>query len=264
MNRHKQINSVLLLIATALCLITAGCATPPKPIASEPLKPGEIVHVHFSKAVGDADDSSPDFVRTVGTDGIISIQSVTVAVAGLTPAEASAKIRDVFANHSLHFEVDLRRIKPNPSFYADNEAQTKFGIFLTVNPNIDTRPGLVDLAHVQLESSPVISADDIISYDFSMQTMKLRHGVRFENLQIPVRGLPFVVVANGQRIYLGAFWTPISSIPSPAPIIEPHFQAPADVLFVEPSYPTASAGQGPDPRSDPRIKNALAALHKLD
>ena len=269
MNTLKQnVRSFFHLVAiVAYCLVVAGCATPRDQISAEPLKPGEIVHVHFSKAVGDDADASPNFVRVVGSDGIISIQSVTIPVAGLTTVEASAKIREAFEKHSFQAEVELRRVKPNPNVYADNEAQTKFGIFLTVNPNLDTRPGMVDLSHIQLAHSPVISAKDIISYDFTTHAMKLRHkplaGVSLAPGQL-VGGLPFIVVADGQRIYLGAFTSEVSSISLGVPsIVAGRFNTPEDVAVIDRAYPSDQFGQGPDPRGDPRIKSALAALHKL-
>src|SRR6185312_8510123 len=99
------------------------------------------------------------------------------------------------------------------------ESQIKFGIFLTINPDLAIRASKVDLARIQLASSPVISADDILSYDFSTHAMKLRGETLARIPNPPVHGLPFVVVANGQRIYLGAFWTDVSSIPSTVPTI---------------------------------------------
>jgi hypothetical protein len=150
----------------------------------------------------------------------------------------------------------------------NSESQTKFGIFLTVNPDLAIRPGAVDLANIQLASPPVISADDIIIYDFSTHSMKLRSAALDRIPNPPVHGLPFVVVANGQRIYLGAFWTEVSSIPSSVPTITVdraslNKNQPQDVQIIDRAYPTRSFGEGPDPRNDPRIKNALAALHKL-
>jgi hypothetical protein len=156
----------------------------------------------------------------------------------------------------------------SPGATADDEAQTKFGVFLTVNTNLDTRPGMVDLAQVQLAPSPVISANDIISYDFSSHSMKLRSEALGRIPHPPVRGLPFVVVADGQRIYLGAFWTEISSMSSDMPTIAVNKSwidksQPPDVQVIDRGYPTDSYGKGPDPRGDPRIKDALASLHKL-
>src|SRR6185312_9996686 len=70
------------------------------------------------------------------------------------------------------------------------ESRTPFGIFLTTNPNVAIRPGIVDLARVQLASSPVISADDLISYDFSTHAMKLRREALDRIPNPPVHGLP--------------------------------------------------------------------------
>jgi hypothetical protein len=156
---------------------------------------------------------------------------------------------------------------PKPS-ETNIESQTKFGIFLTINPDLAIRPSIVDLAQVKLASSPVISAEDILSYDFSNHSMKLRSEALARIPNPPVHGLPFVVVADGQRIYLGAFWTEVSSIPSSVPTITVNKQRlakdqPQDIQIIDRAYPTRSFGEGPDPRSDPRIKTALAALHKL-
>jgi hypothetical protein len=152
--------------------------------------------------------------------------------------------------------------------HADTEAQTKFGIFLMMNQNLDARSSMVDIAHVQLAPSPVISAADVISYDFSNHSMKLRPDALARIPSVPVQGLPFVVVANGQRIYLGTFFTEISSMSSEIPTIAVNKQIvakdqPKDVLVIDRGYPTDSFGKGPDPRGDPRIKSALAALNKL-
>lgn len=261
-------NLLYLALVTAFWWIQTGCVTQ-KPVASEePLKPGEIVHIHFSKAFSHEEDSSQDFVRTVGNDGLISLNFVTIPVAGLTPPEASIKIQHSFETYAP-LKAELRRIRPNAGVYAENEAQTKFGIFLTLNSNLDTRPGMVDLAHVQLVSPPVISAKDLISYDLPTHSMKLRREALTRIPRPPVSGLPFVVVADGKRIYLGAFWTEVSSMSSDVPTITVNkplldTSASSNVLLISRAYPASSFGKGPDPRGDPRIKSALEKLHKLE
>jgi len=158
---------------------------------------------------------------------------------------------------------------PSHSVETATEAQTKFGIFLTADLTPDTIPDRLDLAHVQLAPSPVISADDVINYDFSTHSMKLRLEALARIPNPPVHGLPFVVVADGQRIYVGAFWTDISSIPSHVPTITVNKSSfdkseASAIQIVHRAYPTDAFGKGPDPRNDPRIKSALAALHKLN
>jgi hypothetical protein len=98
--------------------------------------------------------------------------------------------------------------------------------------------------------------------------MKLRTDALARIPRVPVQGLPFVVVANGQRIYLGTFFTGISSMSSAIPTIVVNKQImakdqPKDVLVIDRGYPMDSFGKGTDPRDDPRIKSALASLNKL-
>jgi hypothetical protein len=81
-----------------------------------------------------------------------------------------------------------------------------------------------------------------------------------------IPGTPFVVVVNGERIYLGAFTTPWSSIPVFVPsIISVGWYAnlPPDTLQIDRGYPGPRKLTDPDPRPDERIKRALGALHKL-
>jgi len=82
-----------------------------------------------------------------------------------------------------------------------------------------------------------------------------------------VEGTPFVVVVNGERIYPGAFYNSISSIPCELPVIVVDRRAldptsPADILLIEGAYPQSMA-LGKDLRSDVRVRDALANLKKL-
>ncbi len=151
-------------------------------------------------------------------------------------------------------------------YYWDGRSETtnSFGIYLTAEP-IDQRIfayGKGDLSRVRLSESPVISASDIISYNFAEHSMKLRPEALARIPRPSVEGTLFVVVADGERIYLGAFTTIFSSMgPHPVPCIEVDGRVfdtnqPADTLVIY-------QGTGSDPRGDPRIKTALKELHKL-
>ena len=112
----------------------------------------------------------------------------------------------------------------------------------------------------------MISATDIISYDFTNHSMRLRPEALAKFPRPPVEGTPFIVVANGERIYLGAFTTILSSMSFVVPCIEVDARTfvtnqPADTPVI---YPGAARGAVPDPRGDRRIKTALSALHKLE
>jgi hypothetical protein len=128
--------------------------------------------------------------------------------------------------------------------------------------------GKGDWSRIRLSESPLISAADIVSYDFADHSIRLRSETLAKIPRPPVAGTPFVVVADGQRIYLGVFTTGISSMSFAVPNIMVDRrvlvtnQAP-DILVIERAYPRPSFGVGPDPRVDQRIKTALVALHKL-
>ena len=143
-----------------------------------------------------------------------------------------------------------------------------FGIYLLAEP-VDPRilAGKVDWSHVNLQSTPVISESDILAYDFTEHWITLKAGA-FKRLPLPsIPGTPFVVVANGERIYLGAFTTPLSSqslaVPSILVLAGGRASLPADTVQIDRAYPPASFGAGPDPRSDERIRRTLVALHKI-
>lgn len=151
------------------------------------------------------------------------------------------------------------------------ETTNTFGIYLTTGP-VDPRllsHGRGDWSAVRLAESPVISATDIISYDFAEHAMKLRPEALARIPRPPVHGVPFVVVANGERVYLGAFTISLSSMSFAVPSIMVDGRVLAtnrapDIMVIDRAYPGPSFGVGPDPRGDPRIKAALAALHKLN
>ena len=150
------------------------------------------------------------------------------------------------------------------------QSTDSFSIYLPSEP-VDTRItayGKGDWSRIRLREPALISAADIVSYDFADHSIRLRSEALARIPRPPVEGTPFVVVADGQRIYLGVFTTCISSMSFAVPSIMVDRrvlvtnQAP-DILVVERAHPQASFGVGPDSRGDQRIKTALAALHKL-
>lgn len=85
-----------------------------------------------------------------------------------------------------------------------------FAIYLTRD---DIPPDKMEmLSHVDIADQPIISIQDIITYNAQTHEMKLTDEAfaRISNLEVPVRGKSFVVHVDGATIYWGAFWTPIS------------------------------------------------------
>ena len=119
------------------------------------------------------------------------------------------------------------------------------------------------LADLVLVKEPVISGADILSYDFATHSFLVRRSA-LSRLPAPsVWHKPFVLVADGQRIYLGAFGTMLSSYSSCVPTILVDFRNFTNELTINRAYPAPSFGTGTDPRSDERVRVALAGLHKL-
>ena len=157
------------------------------------------------------------------------------------------------------------------------------------------RPENYPLDGLIVADKPLITEDDIISFDWEKQHIHLKPGVkeRLPNVDNPpqVWGVPFVVVANGERIYLGAFWSLSSSYLSNMPHISPKFPVkydpsdkeflPEDVIRIGRVHfrHSVETTTGPDfnrrlqaamdsmpyhSRFDERIRSALESVGKLD
>ena len=117
------------------------------------------------------------------------------------------------------------------------------------------------LESLVLTSRPFLTAEDITSYTWStheftvtapidsqLATLKWVHG--------STGGIPFVVVAGDERVYLGAFWYAYSSLIPQVPYI--------DVLLFPHRIRSAPVGPaGEDKRSDPRIYRVLKSIGVL-
>ena len=141
----------------------------------------------------------------------------------------------------------------------------EFGIYLVAG-SWDRRlmQGKGEWTNLTLLSEPIISEQEMVSYEWETHRLTLKFDQPLQMLRrVPVAGLPFVVVAGGERIYFGAFVTSASSMSVAVPSIRSHPQS-NSVAAIDRAYPTAAFGVGADPRSDARIKAALARAGILD
>jgi len=123
-----------------------------------------------------------------------------------------------------------------------------------------------DLRQTTLAATPLLTDHDIVSYDWATHTVELTaEGVaKLPSLKdVGVSGLPFVVVANGERCYMGAFWTHLSSISHARPVIVVVFAPESRIFHIQRAYPADSFAKGDDPRSDKRVFQVLTDLKKL-
>jgi len=139
-----------------------------------------------------------------------------------------------------------------------------FAIYLTEQ---DISPAQMEvLSHVNLTDQPVISSEDIITYNAQTHEIKLTDQAfeRICELDVPVQGRAFMVCVDKRSIYWGAFWTPISSISFDGVTIwQPYSaQAPA-VIALQLGYPCSSFYGGEDPRNSPEILKSLGQAGKL-
>ncbi|MBI5533977.1 MAG: hypothetical protein HY898_14745 [Deltaproteobacteria bacterium] len=200
---------------------------------------------------------------------------VNVGAAGEWGSSAPAK-------GTLHIDKSY----PDPvqlGFCLETEADTALGAMKLYVPNVLVAPyDWEKRFQIYLLEDPAISADDALQMPIDSLKLSFQPIVTLMSLawyeqsthsaywdswystdwlisQLPkvgVHGLPFVVEADGQRIYVGGFMTMISSVMLNAPTIMVE-------SMTKEGFTIAPPPSGPDPRSDPRILQALSESTKL-
>ncbi len=119
------------------------------------------------------------------------------------------------------------------------------------------------LEDLSLAAEPLITTEDLTAYNWEQHTFDLTEEayqrlMAVFSLGMPLDGLPFVVSAYEERIYAGAFWTPLSSLTFDGVVILTPFDPAAGTFFIFTGYPRADQFTGQDPRGDKRLMHALA------
>ena len=139
-----------------------------------------------------------------------------------------------------------------------------FAIYLTQG---DIPPAQMEaLSHVDIEEQPIISMEDIITYNAQTHEITLTTSAyeRISQLEVPVRGKSFVVCVNRAPIYWGAFWTPISSVSfSGVTIWQPLSSQEPHIIKLELGYPAPAFYEGDDPRNNAQVMESLEQAGKL-
>jgi len=143
-----------------------------------------------------------------------------------------------------------------------------FAIYLLAQDIPAAKLSQIDIDRLILENKPIISGDDIISYEKTDHMMELTRAAysRVQQvfpMSVTVNGLPFVVCVGKERIYTGAFWTPISSISYDGVVIMQPVAAKGTTIQITLGYPAPDFFTGYDPRADGRIMRALEQDGKL-
>ena len=141
--------------------------------------------------------------------------------------------------------------------------QEGFAVYLTEG---DIPPeSMPALDQVDIAKLPIISVDDVVTYNAQTHELKLTTGAYEDlmNLDVPVNGRSFVVCVDREPIYWGAIWTLLSSISFDGVIIRKPSAEDTNVVALELGYPSSSFHQGEDPRNDSRIMESLERAGKL-
>lgn len=112
---------------------------------------------------------------------------------------------------------------------------------------------------LELADKPLFTQGDIVAYDWDTHEITFTEEARRRVPAPNVLGLPFVIVVDHERILTGAFWTGFSSYACPVPVI----RVSESPLVLARAFPSEHFASGPDPRSDPRIRQCLMRLGKL-
>lgn len=138
-----------------------------------------------------------------------------------------------------------------------------FALYLVGDSQI-TGPDIKNYAldKLPLNVMPILTTEDIVSYDWDRHGINLTEDAYFRLLAIfmsglPSSGVPFAVKAYEQPVYAGAFWTPASSLSFDGVVILQPFDPSGQTLFISLGYPGEDQFTGEDPRANPRLKQAL-------
>jgi len=178
----------------------------------------------------------------------------------------------------------------------DEQASIKhaFRVYLVEDKVNFMKHDEVNLDDLKLQEHPLVTENDVVEYDWQTHTIKLTEKgfepfaepaardfpvehddetrtlkAEGENHQAKsgLRGKAFVVIADGQRCYLGVFTSSFSSLALSLPVINlvplPKEVPPENSIRIDRAYPSAEFAKGEDPRCDARIRSALSALGKL-
>jgi hypothetical protein len=140
--------------------------------------------------------------------------------------------------------------------------QNRFELRLLSDPTITAEAALkMPLGTLALAANAAVDVMSLAYYEQSTHSADWDVWSSTESFlsilpPVGVFGLPFVVVADGQRIYLGAYTTLVSSVMIDAPTI-------AIESMTKEGFRIEPPPNAPDPRSDPRILQVLSNLQKL-
>lgn len=143
-----------------------------------------------------------------------------------------------------------------------------FSIYLLATEESAIELGDAPPADLQIRKEPVISSAEIVRYNWPNHEIELTEEAynRIQRLfatPVDVQGIPFAVCVDSEPVYVGAFWTPVSSISYSGVVIGQPLSPDQRIISIGLGYPGRQAFTGQDPRPDPKIKRSLESAGKL-
>jgi hypothetical protein len=136
--------------------------------------------------------------------------------------------------------------------YAEGD---RFGLFIVSRPD-------TNIQQVEVDKNPIITEKDIVEYHWKTHTIILsEEGLSKFPSGNKYFGKPFIIVADGHRCYMGAFWSKILSANYSRPVID--ITSKTKIIRIEQAYPTAKFAKGDDPRNNQFIYKVFSDLGKL-
>jgi hypothetical protein len=183
------------------------------------------------------------------------IQSATPA----TPVWESSTTPSPTLNDAQH------RVTPTDS--ASESTVGEFGIYLVMQEISLEQMRETNLSELELEDTPILSVDDIVTYDWETHEIRLTASAseRITRLEgSMLGGLAFAVCVGGEPVYIGAFWTSYSSATFDGTVIDVYPAKFGQPVPIKLGYPSPEWFAGEDLRSDPRIFRSLKEAGKLE
>ncbi len=137
----------------------------------------------------------------------------------------------------------------------------QFYIYLVNEPKDYNSMSNEDIKNLKLGFIPLLTVNDIISYNINTHEMKITEAAYnrfFQDI-----GVCFIVCVGEERIYGGTIWQDISSVSRHGVVISKPFGETNNTISIQLGYPSEEYFEGHDNRSDPRIINALKKAGKL-
>jgi outer membrane protein assembly factor BamD (BamD/ComL family) len=163
----------------------------------------------------------------------------------------------------------MRNDQESPEVPAESAAQEthSVGLYVVTLPDSVGQARRMQMADLKLAAEPLISQDDISQYDWQTHTIHLKPGVlhRIQGFKFRLTK-PFVMVADGRRLYMGMLSSPLSSEGyNGVPVIwfwpETLSAQQQDTIKIE--SPPYDGHSQRDPRSDETLKQALQGIDVL-